>query len=58
MPEHDPYLIVGRRASSTSAMVTYMLDVIAFFFAGRFSWMLRMFPERSTAIIIHGHISM
>src|SRR5882724_9369501 len=37
-------------ASSNSAMVTYMLDVIAFFFAGRFSWMLRMFPERSTAI--------
>src|SRR6266853_5623231 len=28
----------------------YMLEVIAFFFAGRFSWMLRMFPERSTTM--------
>jgi hypothetical protein len=25
----------------------YMLEVIAFFFVGRFNWMLRTFPERS-----------
>src|SRR6266550_2357966 len=28
----------------------YMLEVIEFFFAGRFSWMLRMFPERSVTM--------
>src|SRR6266446_2753149 len=28
----------------------YMLEVIAFFFAGRFSWMLRMFPKRSATM--------
>jgi hypothetical protein len=28
----------------------YMLDVIAFFFAGRFSWTLKMFPERSATM--------
>src|SRR5258705_7636297 len=28
----------------------YMLEVIAFFFAGRFSWMLRMFSERSATM--------
>src|SRR6266568_4559437 len=27
-----------------------MLEVIAFFFAGRFSWMLRFLPERSVTM--------
>src|SRR5713101_1585937 len=35
---------------NNSAMVMYMLEVIAFFFVGRFSWMLRMFPERSATM--------
>src|SRR6185295_15717999 len=36
--------------SSKSAMVPYMLDVSAFFFAGRFSWIRRMLPERSVTM--------
>src|SRR5262249_31298053 len=33
--------------SSRSAMVSYMLDVMEFFLAGRFSWMLKTAPDRS-----------
>src|SRR6266850_1553314 len=36
--------------SSKSAMVPYMLEVSAFFFAGRFSWIRRMLPERSATM--------
>src|SRR5205809_2997024 len=36
--------------SSKSAMVPYMLEVSAVFFAGRFSWLRRMLPERSATI--------
>src|SRR5258706_2638190 len=36
--------------SSRSAMVAYMLDVIAFFFSGRFSRTSRMLPKRSTTM--------
>src|SRR6202043_72047 len=34
-------------ASRSSARVTYMFDVIAFFFSGRFNWIRKMLPERS-----------
>src|SRR5437870_2946547 len=33
--------------SSKSAMVPYIVEVSAFFFAGRFSWIRRMLPDRS-----------
>src|SRR5947199_4392878 len=36
--------------SSKSAMAPYMLEVSAFFFAGRFSWIRRMLPERSATM--------
>jgi hypothetical protein len=45
MPKRDAYLIVFAAPLSNSAIEMYMLEVIAFFFAGRFSWMLRMFSE-------------
>src|SRR6185295_9207953 len=34
-------------ALRSSARVTYMATVIAFFFSGRFNWIRRMLPERS-----------
>jgi hypothetical protein len=34
-------------SSTNSAIVIYVLEVIYFFLSGRFSWILRMFPERS-----------
>src|SRR5438046_3156289 len=36
--------------SSKSTMVPYMLEVSAFFFAGRLSWIRRMLPERSATM--------
>src|SRR5216684_4951005 len=42
-------------ALRSSARVTYMFDVIAFFFSGRFNWIRKMLPERSVrmSLIVH-----
>src|SRR5262245_14923130 len=46
---HRTTRMLSSRAAplSASAIASYMRDVIAFFFVGRFSWMLRTAPDRS-----------
>src|SRR5258708_1835546 len=42
-------------ALRSSARVTYIFAVIAFFFSGRFNWIRKMLPERSVrmSLIVH-----
>src|SRR5262245_11592752 len=44
--------------SSRSAIAMYMLDVMEFFLAGRFSWMLKMAPERSVRMSVAAAMSL
>src|SRR5215470_15710027 len=44
--------------SSRSAIVMYMLDVMEFFLAGRFSWMLKMAPLRSVRMSVAAAMSL
>jgi hypothetical protein len=43
-------------ALSKSAMVSYIAEVMAFFFAGRLSWIRKMLPERSVTMSLIFHL--
>ena len=56
MPEHDRICSSFAAASRISARVTYIFEVIAFFFCGRFNWIRRMRPDRSVRISLNFHL--
>src|SRR5262245_42790578 len=59
-PCHSTTRMLSSRAapSRRSAIASYMLDVMEFFLAGRFNWMLKTAPDRSVRMSVAAAVSL